>query len=117
MRPTISPATNTATMANTSMPYSPDPTPPKMISPSCISASGARPPSGVNESCIAFTEPLDAAVVAVAQIAESVMPKRTSLPSMFCSIPSSGLPARSDSRHTARKPMNTTVMAASSAQP
>ena len=38
---------------------------------------------GVKESCIAFTEPLDAAVVAVAHSAELAMPKRTSLPSML----------------------------------
>ena len=35
-----------------------------------MSHIGTRPPSGVKESCIAFTEPLEAAVVAVAQIAE-----------------------------------------------
>ena len=123
VRPTIRPATNTATMANTSMPYSPEPTPPKMISPSWISASGTSPPSGVNESCIEFTEPFDAAVVAVAHSAELVTPNRTSLPSMLpsdCSTPSSpriGLPACSESTHTARKPTNTTVIAARSAQP
>ena len=38
---------------------------------------------GVKESCIALTEPLEAAVVAVAQSAEFAMPNRTSLPSMF----------------------------------
>ena len=51
-------------IANTSMPYRPEPTPPKITSPSWISHIGTRPPSGVNESCIALTEPLDAAVVA-----------------------------------------------------
>ena len=55
---------NTATMANISMPYRPLPTPPNTTSPSCISHIGTRPPSGVNEPCMAFTEPLDAAVVA-----------------------------------------------------
>ena len=44
---------------------------------------GTRPPSGVNESCIAFTEPLEADVVAVAQSAELTTPKRVSLPSML----------------------------------
>src|SRR5260370_29049493 len=34
VRPTISPAINTARMTNTSIPYSPEPTPPKIISPS-----------------------------------------------------------------------------------
>ena len=46
-------------------------------------AIGAVPPSGVNESCIAFTEPFDAAVVAVAHSVELTMPKRPSLPSML----------------------------------
>ena len=74
---------NTATMANNSMPYSPEPTPPKITSPSCISHIGAKPPSGVKESCIELTEPLEAAVVAVAQSAEFTTPKRVSLPSML----------------------------------
>ena len=83
MRPTISPATNTATITKTSMPYRPEPTPPKITSPNCIITSSTRPPSGVYESCIELTEPLEAAVVAVAQNAELAMPKRTSLPSML----------------------------------
>ena len=37
----------------------------------------------MKESCIALTEPFEAAVVAVAQSAELAMPKRTSLPSML----------------------------------
>ncbi len=65
------------------MPYSPEPTPPKITSPSWISHSGTRPPSGVNESCIELTEPLDAAVVVVAHNAELTTPKRVSLPSML----------------------------------
>jgi len=83
VRPTISPAMNTATMAKASMPYRPEPTPPKITSPSCISHIGTMPPSGVNESCIALTEPFDAAVVAVAHNVELTMPKRVSLPSML----------------------------------
>ena len=83
VRPTIRPATKTVTMTNASMPYRPEPTPPKMTSPSLMSHIGTSPPSGVNESCIEFTEPLEAAVVAVAQMAELTGPKRTSLPSMF----------------------------------
>ncbi len=47
VRPTISPATNTAMIAKISMPYSPEPTPPKITSPSCIIISGTSPPSGV----------------------------------------------------------------------
>ncbi len=49
---------------------------------------------------MALTEPLEAAVVAVAQSAEPTTPKRTSLPSMLPEAVSakaacSGLPARS----------------------
>jgi hypothetical protein len=47
-----------------------------------MSAMGTSPPSGMKLSCMALTEPLEAAVVAVAQRAESTMPKRVSLPSM-----------------------------------
>ena len=61
----------------------PEPTPPYTTSPSWISHSGTSPPIGVNESCIALTEPLEADVVAVAHSAELAMPNRTSLPSML----------------------------------
>ena len=74
---------NTATTANASMPYRPEPTPPKITSPSWISHIGTRPPSGVNESCIALTAPYEAAVVRVPNSADSTMPKRVSLPSML----------------------------------
>ena len=57
---------NTATTAKASMPYRPEPTPPKITSPSCISHIGTRPPSGVSESCAAFTAPHEAAVVMAA---------------------------------------------------
>ncbi len=71
VRPTISPATKTATTANMSMPYRPAPTPPKTTSPSWMRNSGTRPPSGVKESCIELTAPHETAVVAVAKSAES----------------------------------------------
>ena len=48
-----------------------------------MSHIGTSPPSGVKLSCIAFTEPFEAAVVAVAQSADDATPKRTSLPSML----------------------------------
>ena len=48
-----------------------------------MSNSGTRPPSGVNESCIALTAPFEAAVVVAAKSAELAMPKRVSLPSML----------------------------------
>ena len=50
VRPTISPAMNTASMANSSMPYRPEPTPPKITSPSSILIRGTSPPSGVRLS-------------------------------------------------------------------
>src|SRR5262249_13398417 len=58
--PTISPATKIETMTNSSMPYMPAPTPPTMISPSCILISGIMPPSAVKESCMALTAPQEA---------------------------------------------------------
>src|SRR5262249_53161402 len=81
--PTMSPATNTAISTNASMPYSPEPTPPYTTSPSWIRIIGTMPPSGMNDSCIAFTEPFDAAVVALAHNADSAGPNRASLPSML----------------------------------
>ena len=101
VRPTISPATNTASSANTTMPYSPEPTPPGTTSPSCISSSSTNPPSGMKLSCIAITAPVLVAVVPAANRELAATPKRTSLPSMFppsASTPSacsSGLPADS----------------------
>ena len=83
VRPTIRPATNTATITNSSIPYMPAPTPPTMISPSCMLISGIMPPNAVKESCMALTAPQEAAVVTTANSAEATMPKRTSLPSMF----------------------------------
>ena len=83
VRPTIRPATKIAMMTKRSMPYMPAPTPPTMISPSCMLTSGIMPPSAVKESCMALTAPQDAAVVMTANSADAGMPKRTSLPSML----------------------------------
>ncbi len=83
VRPTISPATNTASRANTRMPYRPEPTPPGTTSPSCIRNSGTMPPSGVKLSCMAITAPSDVAVVVTANREDTAVPKRTSLPSML----------------------------------
>ena len=63
VRPTISPATNTVTMASTRMPYSPAPTPPGAISPSAMSISVIAPPNGVSESWNQFTAPVEVTVV------------------------------------------------------
>ena len=41
------------------------------------------PPKGVNESSMALTDPLEAAVVATAQMDEAVIPNRVSFPSML----------------------------------
>ena len=129
MRPIISPAMKTARIANTSMPYRPAPTPPNTTSPSWISSSGTAPPSGVNESCIAFTAPQDAAVVMVANSAEAAMPKRASLPSMLppgCSAlatgstpsaASCGWPCCSRLVTATTASTNITVIAASNAPP
>ena len=63
VRPTISPATNTVTMARTRMPYMPAPIPPGAISPSAMSISAMPPPNGVSESWKQFTEPVEVTVV------------------------------------------------------
>src|SRR6202034_4126754 len=63
VRPTISPATNTVTMARTRMPYMPAPTPPGAISPSAMSNSAIPPPNGVSESWKQFTAPVEVTVV------------------------------------------------------
>ncbi len=76
-----------------------------------------------------FTDPFEAAVVAVAQIAEFTMPKRTSFPSMFppaCSsfvdwsTPSeakAGFPWHSDKIVRLRAATKTIIIAERSAQP
>src|SRR6266704_5595836 len=63
VRPTISPATNTVTMARIRMPYSPAPTPPGATSPSAMSNSAMPPPNGGNESWKEFTDPVEVTVV------------------------------------------------------
>ena len=64
-----------------SIPYRPDPTPPKMTSPVIMLVSGTLPPMPVYESWAELTEPFEASVVTVAQSALLAMPKRCSLPS------------------------------------
>ena len=82
VRPIISPPINAATITKTSIPFKPEPTPPRATSPNCIMNSVTRPPIGVSESCMPFAAPLDVAVVATATNAVRAMPNRTSLPSM-----------------------------------
>ena len=57
--------------------------PPGEISPNIMWIIGPAPPSGVNESCMQFTEPFDVPVVAPAHKPHAAVPRRTSLPSMF----------------------------------
>ena len=88
-------------------------------------SSGTRPPSGVKLSCIALTEPLEAAVVAVAQSAELAMPKRDLLALHVAgggvdrrAARASGLPARSAPVERRRsRARNRTAIAAKIAQP
>ena len=49
------------------IPYNPDPTPPKMISPSIILNIATNPDNGDKLSCMAFTEPFDVTVVVTDQ--------------------------------------------------
>ena len=79
---------NTVMIARMSIPYRPVPTPPSETSPSIMLNIGTMPPSGLKLSCMAFTEPLDAAVVVTAQRLDATVPKRLSLPSSepTCSI-------------------------------
>ena len=74
---------NTASSALIRMPIRPTPTPPGEISPSFICVIGAAPPSGVNESCMQLTAPVDVPVVAPANRPHAAAPNRTSLPSML----------------------------------
>src|SRR4051794_27309342 len=83
VRPTINPAMNTASRANTSMPINPTPTPPGETSPNIMCTIGTVPPSGVNESCMQSTAPAEVPVVAAANSPQAAAPKRTSLPSML----------------------------------
>ena len=83
----------------------------------------------MKESCIELTEPLDAAVVAVAQRAELAMPKRTSLPSMLppgcivagglvdAQVGKAGLPACSAATQPSASGTKITSIAARIAQP
>ncbi len=82
VRPTIRPATNTATTARISIPYRPEPVPPGAISPSIMLKIVRPPPKGVYESWKEFTAPVDVSVVEAAKRPEAAMPNRCSLPSI-----------------------------------
>src|SRR6266496_5383561 len=81
VRPTISPATNTVTMASTRMPYMPAPIPPGAISPSAMSNSTMPPPNGVIESWKQSTAPVEVTVVDTENNEQPGVPNRTSVPS------------------------------------
>src|SRR6202046_3936605 len=74
---------NTERITQTSIPYTPAPTPPKITSPNIKLIKGTIPPSGVNESCMELTAPQLVSVVTVANNAEVATPNRTSFPSRF----------------------------------
>ena len=122
VRPIISPAMKTASMTNSSMPYRPEPTPPKTTSPICISHIGTIPPSAVKESCMALTAPHDAAVVTTANRLLARMPNRLSLPSIFRLLSAPrlsrcGLPRVSAHITTATQTMKISVIAHRIARP
>src|ERR1700730_1634474 len=81
VRPTISPATNTVTMASTRMPYMPAPMPPGAISPSAMSITVIAPPNGVSESWKQFTEPVEVTVVDTENSEQACGPNLVSTPS------------------------------------
>ena len=81
VRPTMSPATNTVTMARTRMPYIPAPMPPGAISPSAMSISVIAPPNGDSESWKQFTAPVEVTVVDAAHSEQPGVPNLVSAPS------------------------------------
>ncbi len=76
----------TPRMTNSSIEYSPEPTPPQMTSPVIICAIGTAPASPLSDSMAAFTAPQEAAVVTAANSALEPMPKRCSLPSRLSPV-------------------------------
>src|SRR5215467_2643298 len=81
VRPTISPATNTVTMARIKRPYMPAPIPPGTISPSAMSSSAMPPPNAVSESWKQFTAPVEVTVVDAANTEQPGGPNPVSTPS------------------------------------
>src|ERR1035437_3158146 len=84
--PIISPAKNTVIRANNNRVYIPDPTPPKISSPSCMSKSSMNPVMGILLSCILFTAPQDVTVVTTENIGEAPPKNLVSLPSLGMSL-------------------------------
>src|SRR5580704_1074488 len=93
VRPTISPATNTVTMARIRMPYMPAPIPPGATSPSAMSNSAMPPPNGVSESWKQFTAPVDVTVVDAANTEHPGVPNLVSTPSVAPCASCAAVPA------------------------
>src|SRR3978361_162016 len=86
-----------------------------------MSNIGTKPPSAVNEPCIALTAPHDVSVVIVANSADAAMPKRASLPSQLPpATPSActmGLPAASAAYAAVKPATNSVVIRANRTHP
>src|SRR5665647_164054 len=101
VRPTMSPAMNTATIATTRIPYIPDPVPPGATSPSPMLKISRPPPSALNEEWNESTAPVDVPVVDVANSDDAATPNRVSLPSMAAPASLSAVPGcAASSDHT-----------------
>src|ERR1700694_4585465 len=82
VRPIISPAIKTVINTWNNMQYTPQPMPPKKISPTRMFHIGIMPASGIQLSCIELTEPLSIAVADTPHSTLFMTPKRCSLPSI-----------------------------------
>ena len=91
LRPTINPDKKTVRITKSNMPYIPEPTPPKIISPSIILNIEIPPAAGDKLECMELTEPFDATVVAVDHIKLFITPSRVSFPSIKADSANIGL--------------------------
>ena len=101
-------------IARISIPYRPEPVPPGEISPSSMFSSSTPPPSPVYEECVESMAPVDVMVVDTANIADSGIPNRTSLPSVAAPAACSATPgwAFSTAIVATRAPVHSTTIAA-----
>ena len=105
------PAIKTVRMTKMTIPYKPAPTPPKTTSPSIMLIMAIIPLRGDRLSCMALTDPFDAAVVEVDQIKLFVIPKRVSLPSINERCPKTGFDAYSAYNEIANPEISKIIMA------
>src|SRR5450755_826183 len=121
VRPTISPAMNTASTTSSSIPNRPEPGPPKITSPVMMFDIATALPSPVNASTPLFTAPSPLAVPAATNSADPAVPKRCSLSCRLapCSPAAciAGVPWASAAYRTPTPATNSTSMAEYSAQP